>query len=347
MSTVSRSIKKVVRSRPSRAVGSALRSRWTWAALLMGAVASVGVPTIMDHVPRPTPAPSEQYVPIPSPAPVSPQVQAPTQVPPVGSEKPGNPDGSVPEHDGKTPSEVSTPKATSENPTGEGPCFEKRHVQQWQTYTYQQKYVGEETGTVIYKPTVGKKLVTTEVPVRVPCKDAPAEKSPTPAPAPEVKPVNPPAPPAPSVVVPGTVMYGVKGLGGIGDPAAFRDFATARGFTPVWIDTWDPSEAQAKIEAGIKKSTLPYALYGFSLGAKVVRDFAQAHSDNPPMLVVTVGASSVVAMEGKFDPKTKVEHYFHENTKHDAPGVYLKAPHTGNGNIQRIIADEAIAKSKK
>lgn len=366
MSTVSRYSKKIVRSRPAQMVGATVTSKWTWGSLLAGVMAFVGYPFVAENLPSvPQPkAPTEQSVPLPSP-PASPVAEAPVPAPaPVGNPPVVQPAPMAP--DVKPEAPAPQPPAV-QNPPVSGPCYEKKPVQQWQTYTYQQKYVGDQTGKVIYKPATGKKLVTTYQTVRVPC--PPGEAAP-PQPVPvnppglcpcptdpvqpsvpgvpvEVKPVNPPVPPAPSVVVPGTVMYGVKGLGGIGDAQAFKDFATARGYVPVWIDTWEPSEAESKIKAAIKKSTAPYALYGFSLGAKTVRDFALGNADNPPTLVVTVGASSIVEMDKKFDPKTKVEHYFHTKTKHDVDGVFIQAPHTGTGNIQRIIADEAMKAKPK
>lgn len=146
---------------------------------------------------------------------------------------------------------------------------------------------------------------------------------------------------------PGTILYGIKGLGSIFDQAAFEQFAKERGYVPIVITQWDLKAAINDIVARQKDFKTPYAVYGFSYGAKVAISLVQTidkliANNKPamqPVAVFTIGASTVVSLKNAFG-SIPTEHYFHENTKHDVDGIYIKAPHTGKGNIQQVVADK-------
>lgn len=190
--------------------------------------------------------------------------------------------------------------------------------------------------------------------VEIPQAPTPAPQDPNPnvAKAPD-SPVQPPVvlnPPEPLPIADnppkGSVMYGFQGQSGVFDADAFRQFAMARGYLPVLVTPWNSVVAAKNAKAMIKalpKGTA-YALYGFSLGAQTARDVAEQTMDNPPVLVVTVGASSVISMVGSFSELTKQEHFFHTGTRHDVPGTYINAKHSGAGNIQQVIANRVKAK---
>ena len=182
---------------------------------------------------------------------------------------------------------------------------------------------------------------------------------PPPVQPPVVPPVQPPVvqppvvtppvvqPPEVAEIEPGTVLYGFKGLGGIFDVAAFKQFAIERGMIPIIINSWDSKAAVNEMVAYQKDFKTPYALYGFSIGGQTVIKAVQTADalvkngkpGAPPVAVFTIGSSSVISFKGVFDNIKIVEFYFHANTAHDVAGKYVKAPHTGKGNIQQVVAD--------
>ena len=196
-----------------------------------------------------------------------------------------------------------------------------------------------------------------EPPKPVPAPEPPKPPAPAPVPAPEPPkpvPAPPPAPVPPTPVPepaaqfePGTVLYGFKGLGGIFDEAAFKQFAEERGLVPVVIKNWDTKAAINEFVTLQKDFKTPFALYGFSIGGQTavktmnILD-ALAKNNKPsaqPVAVFTIGTSTIVNFKGAFDNVKVVEHYFHFGTKHDVTGTFIKAPHVGKDNIQQAVAD--------
>lgn len=194
------------------------------------------------------------------------------------------------------------------------------------------------------------------VPVPVP-PPAPEPPKPPPAPVPPPAPTPVPVPPAPvpptpipepaAEFEPGTIVFGFKGLGGIFDEAAFKQFAMARGLTPIVVKPWESKAAINEFVTLQKDFKNPYALYGFSIGGqtalnavKIIEALAKNNKPSAqPVAVFTIGSGPVIEYKGAFDKVRIVEHYFHANTKHDVDGKYIKAPHTGPGNIQQKVAD--------
>lgn len=140
------------------------------------------------------------------------------------------------------------------------------------------------------------------------------------------------------------IMYGFKGLGGLFDEAAFTQFAKEVGYIPVVVKAWNVDSAINEVLG--KLTDDPYALYGFSLGAETAEKFVinmtsvidKDPSKKLPDTIYTVGASSAVSLKGLSNVKA-VKNYYHANTTHDTDGEFVKAPHSGSGNIQQAVAD--------
>lgn len=202
------------------------------------------------------------------------------------------------------------------------------------------KFVGEESGNVIQKQVpVTKEVVQWKCPVTVV------------APSPVVTPKKDsaavaPAPAATKPVESQGLMIGFQGLGGIFDGAAFRSYAVAKGYVPVIATSWKKDEAVNEALTILKKNKGPYALYGFSLGAETAAELVEEIGKTgmaKPKFVITIGASSVVPMKNLFEGVDKVEHVFHQGTKHDVDGKYIDAPHSGANNIQQQVTAAAKA----
>lgn len=195
-------------------------------------------------------------------------------------------------------------------------------------------------------------------PIPAPVQPPAPEPAPVPAPVPvPVPPAPVPVPPAPvppaptpaptAEIEPGTILYGFKGLGGIFDEAAFKQFATERGFIPVVLKNWDRKAAINEMATLQRDFKTPYALYGFSVGGQTVIDAyktvkALAANNKPsgiPVAVFIIGSSSIIKYAGVFDGIKIVEYYFHAGTVHDVDAKLIKAPHTGKDNIQQKVAD--------
>jgi len=235
------------------------------------------------------------------------------------------------------PDPVPAPAPTPD-PVKKDPCYKDVPYKKWFEVREYKKW-RDQNGKEHVVPVVHKRYMTKYKQVEVPCEETAAPPPSSSAPLP-TNPTSPPShvqAPAPTQ---GTVMYGLKGLGGTFDQKAFEDFAKARGYVPKVIKDWTNDEAIAQLKKAIGNSTAPYALYGFSYGAQTAKNWATKHFDQPPSLIVTVGASSILSLDPKnFSASTFVENYFHTGTKHDTPGYYIKAPNVGDKNIQRILAD--------
>lgn len=242
------------------------------------------------------------------------QAPVPTPAPEVKVEAPAPAPIPVPEVKPEAPAPV-----TEAPPVSTGDCIQHKQGYRVVTVPVYRKYYGFFGEVYEKREYTSRRMAQTEK-VVVPC---PPDSVLTPA-APE-----------------GAVMFGLKGLGGIFDEAAFKEFATSRGYKPVVLKEWTSDSAKDALVSLVGKMKVPYAIYGFSIGAQTARDALAGLKDNPPVLVVTVGTSSVVSLKDKFPNTVKVENYFHEGTQHDSSGIYINAPHTGKDNIQQIVAKMA------
>lgn len=162
-------------------------------------------------------------------------------------------------------------------------------------------------------------------------------------------PVSPaPEPTKPAIVADKGILVGYKGLGGIFDKEAFEEFAKSMGYTKTLvIDSWDQKEAVNLTVDALKDFKTPYGLYGFSLGGDsaklMVKTVKAMQAKNKtavlPNAVYVIGSSQVISFKDAFADIPEVMFWFHANTKHDVDGTYIKAPHTGAGNIQQLVAD--------
>jgi len=192
----------------------------------------------------------------------------------------------------------------------------------------------------IKKPVVVYKYVPTPKPIDP--VSTPVVVAPTPpvAPAPE--------PTKPAVIADKGVLIGFRGLNNIFDQAAFEDFAKTQGYSKTLvIDEWEQKSAVNSAVDSLKDFKTPYGLYGFSLGGdsaklmvKTVKAMqAKGKSATLPNAVYIIGSSQVIPFKDAFVGVPEVMFWFHANTKHDVDGVFIKAPHTGAGNIQQLVAD--------
>ena len=281
--------------------------------------------------------------------PIPPKFTPPVEPPKVDPPKVEEPKVVVPE-----PPKVVTPVPKPVDPacSCEGKSLVKKEITRLIWVKEPRRFVGQYTGKIVTRYVWVRKAIKQTVYV-----PAPVQKPVEPPKPPVVTPpviVTPPVVTPPVVVTPppavntGTRLIGFKGLGGIFDKKAFEQFAQELGYIPVVIDPWDKTQAINEAIDKLGNFKDPYAIYGFSMGGETAKDFietvkklaANGKSSAMPVAAFTIGTSQVVSFKNAFDGIPTVQFFFHEGTKHDVDGTFIKAPHTGTGNIQQVVADK-------